>query len=99
MKNYDIINKVLLNRFFLKDGGFSKTSVILCITWVFVLFKYLFSYCIVNFMIFGVQIYYPIVFSWTDAAAITGSASSLYFAIHNINPRPKEEYKERNECR
>lgn len=78
--------KLLNNRFFLKDGLFSKTAAILVITWTFVLFKYLFATCILSFIvpIVNVHILWPIVFDWADAGAITGAASALYFAVNNL---------------
>ena len=79
-------NKLMNNRFFLKDGFFSKTAAILTATWVFVLFKYLFEACIITFTIpvVGVFIYWPVLFDWASAGAITASASALYFAVHNL---------------
>jgi hypothetical protein len=78
-----IVNSLLSNRFFLKNGIFSKTAVILTVTWAFVLFKYLLAPCIFDLHVFGFRIYWPIVFNWPDAAAITTAASTLYFAVHN----------------
>lgn len=95
MDRKQIINKLLNNRFFRKDGEFSKTSAILCATWAFVLFKYLFATCELDFMIpyFKIKMHWGIVFNWADAAAITSSASSLYYAVHNMGNK-KEDVKE-----
>ena len=81
-----MMDKLLNNRFFLKDGMFSKTAAILTATWVFVLFKYLFASCVLSFVIpvINVYIFWPIVFTWADAGAITTSASALYFAVNNL---------------
>lgn len=97
MTRQDLYNKVLNNRFFTKNGEFSKTSAILVATWVFVLFKYLFATSVFDFMIpyIKIQIHWNIVFNWPDAAAITGAASSLYFAVHKkTSDGNKEEKKE-----
>ena len=79
-------NAILENRFFLKDGMFSKTAAILMAAWTFVLFKFLFATCIITFTIpvVSVYIYWPIIFNWADAGAITTSASALYFAVNNL---------------
>jgi hypothetical protein len=75
---------LLENRFFMKKGVFSKTAVILCVTWFIVLFKYTFAPSILDFMIGNLHIRWPIVFDWADAAALTSAASALYFSIHNV---------------
>jgi len=79
-------NAILENRFFLKDGMFSKTAAILMAAWTFVLFKYLFASCILSFVVPGINIFihWPIIFNWADAGAITGAASGLYFAVNNL---------------
>jgi hypothetical protein len=78
-----ITNSIFSNRFFLKNGIFSKTAAILSVSWAFVLFKYLLAPVIFDFTLFGIKIYWPILFNWADAAAITTGASTLYFAVHN----------------
>lgn len=82
----NLMNKFFNNRFFLKNGMFSKTAAILIATWVIVLFKYLFATCIISLVIpaVNIKIYWPIVFDWADAGALTGAASTLYFAVHNF---------------
>jgi len=77
-----MIQKSLNNRFFCKDGGFSKTAVILCLTWAIVLFKFLFATCVIDFIVYGITFHWPIVFNWADAGALTAAASALYFSVH-----------------
>lgn len=78
----ETIQKALNNRFFIKNGLFSKTAVILCATWAFVLFKYLFATCVIDFVVYNIAVHWPIVFNWADAGALTTAASALYFAVH-----------------
>lgn len=77
-------NKLLNNRFFLKDGFFSKTAVILVAAWVIVLFKFAFQGCLINIPVYDWVFKWPISFDWADAGAILGAVSSLYFSVHNL---------------
>jgi len=92
----DVIQKDIVrsNRLFTKNGMFSKTSTILVCAWGIALFKYIFQGCILTIPKIG--IYWAIIFTSGDALAITGAASALYFAVHNMkinvgtNNQPKE---------
>ena len=71
-----------LGRLFIKDGAFSKTSVILVMVWIAAVFKWVFqgSHLIVS----RINLDWTITFNSGDAIAMTGAASTLYFAVHNL---------------
>jgi hypothetical protein len=69
-------------KIFNKDGGFSKTSVILVFAWVITLFKYMFQGCVLTIKYLSIN--WAIVFNSGDAIAIVGAAAALYFTVHNI---------------
>jgi hypothetical protein len=90
-----IRNYIKNNEFFQKNGSFSKTAVILCAAWVLVLFKFLFATCVIDITILGIRINWPIIFNWSDAGAVLGAASSLYFAVHNMGKKD-ESFENKN---
>jgi len=70
-----------LQALFHKDGEFSKTSVILVVSWACGMFLWLVQALFVGIEVFGHKI--P-AFDSGAALAMLGAASSLYFAAHNI---------------
>lgn len=70
-----------LKALFHKDGEFSKTSVILTVSWACGLLLWVVQGLFVGIEVFG----HPIpAFDSGAALAMLGAASSLYFAAHNI---------------
>lgn len=78
----DGVEEVTTMRIFHKDGIFSKTSVILVATWAVALFKWLFQGA--HIIITAANVDWTIVYISGDAIIMTGAASTLYFAVHNV---------------
>ena len=73
-----------LTRLFRKRGDFSITRTILIISWVLGLMLYLFGSLFVGAVVPFVEATVP-AFDSAAFLAVTGAASSLYFANHNIS--------------
>ena len=69
-------------KLFQKEGAFSKTATILVFTWAIALFKWIFQDMVLSLPFLGIT--WKIVFASGDAIAMTGAASALYFAVHNV---------------
>lgn len=69
-------------KIFQKDGIFSKTSVILVAVWVVALLKWIFQGA--HLVVGAAGVDWQIVFNAGDAISMTGAASTLYFAVHNV---------------